>query len=255
MNPNIKDFQQSITQELDVIKNRVRSLIGDAHWGEEGRYKEIILHKVIKRFLPSNLSVGTGFVIDETKSISKQLDIIIYDNTLPLFFYEDNFIITPSDNVRGIIEVKSNIDSASRLGHIIEKLDNSLISIFTDKQLKKLFVGIFSFSMSFNIDSLSDVLSKNTAINYVSLGNNYFIRKWLSKDRKQLNIIDNESNTTDFYNVYEIDNLSHSYFISNLVTQTCNIKAKKHSWFYFPIEGTKEIYKRKTISCQYKNSK
>lgn len=49
MNPNIQDFQQSITQELDVIKNRVRSLIGDAHWGEEGRYKEIILQKIIKR--------------------------------------------------------------------------------------------------------------------------------------------------------------------------------------------------------------
>ncbi len=250
MNPNLQHFQQSITQELDVIKNRVRSLIGDAHWGEEGRYKEVILQKVIKRFLPNNLSVGTGFVIDETKSISKQLDIIIYDNTLPLFFFEDNFIITPPDNVRGIIEVKSNIGSASRLGCIIEELDNSLRSIFTDNQLKKLFVGIFSFSLSFNIDSLRDVLSKNSSINYISLGNNYFIKKWLVKDRKQLNIIDRESNTSDFYNVYEINNLSHSYFISNLVTQTCNVKAKKHSWFYFPIEGTKEIYKMETISCQ-----
>ena len=250
MNPNIQDFQQSITQELDVIKNRVRSLIGNAHWGEEGRYKEIILQKIIKRFLPNNLSVGTGFVIDETKSISKQLDIIIYDNTHPLFFFEDNFIITSPDNVRGIIEVKSNIGSASTLGHIIEELDNSLISIFTDNQLKKLFVGIFSFSFSFNIDSLREVLSKNTSINYISLGNNYFIKKWLVNDRKHLNIIDSESNTSNFYNVYEINNLSHSYFISNLVTQTCNIKAKKHSWFYFPIEGTKEIYKRETISCQ-----
>lgn len=250
MNPNIQDFQQSITQELDVIKNRVRSLIGDAHWGEEGRYKEIILQKIIKRFLPNNLSVGTGFVIDETKSISKQLDIIIYDNTLPLFFFEDNFIITSPDNVRGIIEVKSNIGSASTLGHIIEELDNSLIRIFTSNQLKKLFVGIFSFSFSFNIDSLREVLSKNTSINYISLGNNYFIKKWLVNDRTHLNIIDSESNNSNFYNVYEINNLSHSYFISNLVTQTCNIKAKKHSWFYFPIEGTKEIYKRETISCR-----
>jgi len=52
-----KEFQKSITKELDTIKNRVRNLIGSSHWGEEGRYKEAILRNVIKRFLPSNLSI------------------------------------------------------------------------------------------------------------------------------------------------------------------------------------------------------
>ena len=58
-----KEFQKSITEELDTIKNRVKNLIGDQHWEEEGRYKEAILRNVIKRFLPNNLSIGTGFVI------------------------------------------------------------------------------------------------------------------------------------------------------------------------------------------------
>jgi len=63
MNKNIKKFQESITKELNVVKDRVRNLIADSHWGEEGRYKEAILRNVIKNFLPENLSLGTGFVI------------------------------------------------------------------------------------------------------------------------------------------------------------------------------------------------
>ena len=33
---NIMRFQQSITRELKVTKDRVRDLIGDANWGEDG---------------------------------------------------------------------------------------------------------------------------------------------------------------------------------------------------------------------------
>ena len=73
---NHKHFQESITNELDAVRNRVRDLIGDAHWGEEGRYKEEILKKTLRKFLPNNVSVGTGFVTT-VADISKQLDIII----------------------------------------------------------------------------------------------------------------------------------------------------------------------------------
>ena len=38
-----KKFQESITKELDTVKDRVRRLIGSSHWGEEGKYKEAIL--------------------------------------------------------------------------------------------------------------------------------------------------------------------------------------------------------------------
>ena len=57
-----KEFQESITKELEVTKDRVRNLIGNAHWGEEGRYKEEILKSTIRKFLPSNVSVGTRAV-------------------------------------------------------------------------------------------------------------------------------------------------------------------------------------------------
>lgn len=64
--------------------------------------------------LPSHISLGTGFVlrrnvIDNNVKISKQIDIIIYDNRISPVFSEGDFIITTHDAVRGIIEVKAKM--------------------------------------------------------------------------------------------------------------------------------------------------
>ncbi|MRG88149.1 hypothetical protein [Salinibacillus xinjiangensis] len=40
---DLVEFQKTISKELYTIKDRVKNLIGDAHWGEEGRYKESVL--------------------------------------------------------------------------------------------------------------------------------------------------------------------------------------------------------------------
>ena len=102
---DVKKFQKSITKELDTVKDRVRNLIGSSHWGEEGKYKEAILRNVIRRFLPANLSLGTGFVIRKDNNrtqISNQIDIIVYDNTIPVLFSEGDFVITTYKNVKAI---------------------------------------------------------------------------------------------------------------------------------------------------------
>jgi len=91
------EFQKSINQELKIIQNRVRNLIGSANWGVEGTYKEAILRKILKPFLPSNLSAGTGLIVKRINGeyiASTQIDIIIYENTYPLLFSEGDFLIT-----------------------------------------------------------------------------------------------------------------------------------------------------------------
>lgn len=39
----VMKYQQSIASEFSSIKDRVRFFINDRHWGEDGRYKEVIL--------------------------------------------------------------------------------------------------------------------------------------------------------------------------------------------------------------------
>jgi len=239
------EFQKSITKELDTIKNRVRNLIGTSHWGEEGRYKEAILKNVIRRFLPANLSIGTGFVIrkDNNKTrISKQIDIIIYDNTIPALFSEGDFVITTYKNVEGIIEVKTKIRNAE-LQEIIQTAEENgkLIG-------KRVFNGIFSYEYEDNINSnsIDQTLKKARGyVNHISLGPDVFIRFW-KKNKNKLNPpVENCEN--DFYNIYKLKGLSFSYFISNLLELTCTSKLDDRWWFLYPIEETKEIHRVRTI--------
>lgn len=109
--PNYVEYQQSISKELLSIKDRVRHFIDNHHWGEDGRYKEIILSHVLRQHLPKGVSVGTGFVANNG-SITKQIDIIVYRDDYPLLFKQDDFIIAPAECVLGIIEVKSRADTA-----------------------------------------------------------------------------------------------------------------------------------------------
>jgi len=242
-----KEFQKSITKELDTIKNRVRNLIGSSHWGEEGRYKEAILKNVIRRFLPSNLSIGTGFVIRKENNrepkISKQIDIIIYDNTIPILFLEGDFVITTHKNVKGIIEVKTKIRNGE-FHQIIDKFEENGKLIEKD-----IFNGVFSYDYDDDINSQSiDQILKRAKgyVNHISLGPDVFIRFWKREDRGRLNLLA-ENCQNDFYNIYNLKGLSFSYFISNLLELTCSLNLDDRWWFLYPIMGTKERHRVRTI--------
>jgi len=74
---NIKNFHESTSKELEAVKNRVRNLIGAANWSDEGRYKEIVLSNVIRRFLPKRFDIGTGHIVAKDGrdvKVSKQID-------------------------------------------------------------------------------------------------------------------------------------------------------------------------------------
>lgn len=241
-------FQESITNELDIVKNRVRNLIGSANWAEEGRYKEAILRNVIRRFLPSCLSLGTGFIIRKNNhdtKISRQIDIIVYDNTIPVLFSEGNFVITTYKNVKAIIEVKTKISNHDLHESINKSKENGKLI----NKNKKIFNGIFSYEYNDGIESDSiDNALKNAEgyVNYLSLGKDIFIKFWEKEDRNRLhpNINNCEG---DFYNIYNLRGLSFSYFISNLICMTCGREIDDRWWFLFPIEGTKERYRERII--------
>lgn len=209
---DIEEFHKSINKELEVVQDRVRNLIGSAHWGEEGKFKEAVLKNVISRFLPKNYSIGTGFVLTNDKELSTQIDIIIYDNTFPLLFSQGDFVIVTPDSVCAIIEVKTKIDSISELksymnkltanAHLIEKQSNGLP--------KLTFVGIFSYENGISERTLKERYSdlvplvdqqRLVNVNHVSLGKDYFIKYW--DERKGLE-------------GYKLENLSFSYFIFNI---------------------------------------
>jgi len=241
MNIDPEKFQMSITAELKVIQDRVRHLIGGIHWGEEGRYKEAVLSSVIRRFLPTNMSLGTGFIIkkenDDFKT-STQIDIIIYDNTYPVLFKEGDFIITTPENIKGIIEVKTRLNSSGISDAVSKATENgNLIN-------QKIFNGIFVYEKenitieSGNITSNleSALINSKGTVNHLCLGEDIFIKFW--QNPHTLNNCSDEH-----YSTYKIKNISFSYFISNLIEHISKDPMTERSWFLYPIKEGKETSK------------
>lgn len=259
MSINPEKFQESITREFEVVKDRVRNLIGSAHWGEEGRYKEAVLTNVIRRFLPSNLSVGTGFVtkagnrdiLHEEVAVSKQIDIIVYDNRIPVLFSEGDFIITTHRNVRAIVEVKTSANN-SQMRDILRT------SMLNAKMMENLvFNGIFAYEYDRrdSITNLKRILEKlgedGKYINHISLGPYLFVKYWTREAPSTVRSYECDS---DFYGIYDFGGnsrrrakkLSFSYFISNLLFQITGLRDRL--WLLFPLKDGKEAY-RKGTAC------
>jgi len=252
---NVKKFQESVTSELNVIKDRVRDLIGAANWGVEGGYKEAVLRKIISQYLPSCLSVGTGFIVGNDDylygsepKISTQLDIIIYNNQVPVVFREGDFVILTEGAVKGVIEVKTKTTNYSSIDGIGEALNQILrtlgkLSQFnTFKKDNKKFVGIFSYEHSGDIVNRhvnEALIASDGIVNHIVLGPNKFIRYW----EKASDVVSGAVDDSRCYVKYDLQNLSFSYFISNLLHAVTDGDLSERNWFSFPIEGTKETHR------------
>jgi hypothetical protein len=59
--PNIREYHESVTSELDAVKNRIRNLV--THWVTYGEWKESALRTVLRRHLPVGALVGRGFIV------------------------------------------------------------------------------------------------------------------------------------------------------------------------------------------------
>lgn len=247
-----EEFQKSINQELILVKDRVKNLIDIDinHHGEDGSYREAILRNVIKRFLPNNISIGTGFVVAKKNNNFKrtsQIDIILYDNTYPLLFQEGDFIITTPKNVKAIIEVKTTIKNTD-LKEIVDKARKNYEIIVSGN--KKIFNGVFAFNYDSIIDGRNDNLSlaiknalksSNGKVNHISLGDKIFIKYWHNQNDLS---IKRDCPSNCFFNIYELEALSFSYFISNLIDNIVDKTMNDRWWFMFPIGGKygKEVH-------------
>lgn len=221
--PNYLEYQKSIAQEFKAYENRVRNLIDSSNWADEGRFKEIILMNYLKRILPKNVSVGTGFVRSNGE-ITKQIDIIIYDNTYPLLFSEGDFVVCAGECVLGIIEVKTKIQ-ASKITEIINTANNNGKIIYDCSMPKIGFNGIFSYNIDGNIATYYQYIGNaqpqiinsrcGNMVNHIAIGSEYFLKLWDRSNRQHM--IDGHS----LYEVYEMKGsnvgLAFSYFFSNLL--------------------------------------
>jgi hypothetical protein len=241
---NTIKFHETITAELIGVKDRVRILAN--HWGEDGKYKEVILKNIIERFLPEQYKIGTGFIVKETSKrnthqSSSQIDLIIYDTKYPVLFKEGDFVIVTADAVAGIIEVKTNLEKAG-LKETIEK--SNIIGKFISDARKKykvktrpIFNGIFSYEGYDNIDinvekaNIKNIINHfglnrqndNYKVNHISINQDILYKFWLPGSPYKGG------------HLLLTKKLSFSFFISNLMAHLFYSTISDNSHLWFPV--------------------
>ncbi len=236
---NLRKFYESTALEIIAIKDRVRDLIGDANWGEEGAYKESFLRNILRRVIPKSYTIGSGFIVkidnDQVQS-STQIDVLIIDNKFPVLFSEEDFYIVSPNSVRAAIEVKTNAKN-QRLKQIIEKMNkigNFLSSTNPDRSI---FNGIFSFEGDYSERYIKNNVKNDingNYVNHISLNNNLFLKLW-------------RSSTQNNYSVYKFENLSFSFFISNLIsyltrTTFTEVESRDERRLLYPVDKEEDLW-------------
>ena len=99
----INDIQQKLRDSKFDINCRT-----SAH-SIKGAYYEFLakelLYKIIRKY-----KIGTGLIQKDPKiksAVSKQCDIIIYDDTIMNYFEAGDIVIVPPESVKAVIEVKA----------------------------------------------------------------------------------------------------------------------------------------------------
>jgi len=167
---DIKKVFRGISQKLQT-DFEISSEIN--HQGNKGTYRESALRDfLLSGRLPKRFGIGTGEIIGPTRNVSKQSDLVIYDQLDGMsLVYDDDVQIYPIESVFGVIEVKSklskveliksleNIKSVKSLcpNESVTKTTNSLMSMTYPRP--KPFGVVFAYALSNNsLESLLENL-------------------------------------------------------------------------------------------------
>ena len=120
----LRDFSYSFNEAKNIFwdteTNKLR------HSGEFGTYREDLVKKWLRIFVPEKFGISSGFLVTNTGAISTQCDIIIFDkNMTPKIENIAQQRFFPVETVSCIGEIKSDIDSISDLNKALIKLSNT----------------------------------------------------------------------------------------------------------------------------------
>lgn len=201
-----KGMVAQINDELSFISKMI------THNLEKGENNEEILKDFLKKFLPKKFSITSGFVIDKSGGISKQCDIIIYDNHYnPEMLNFRTIKMIPVDFVYAVIEVKTtldqneiksaieNIESVKKLDYIKKKIsyadfnpeDPSKLVSFGDMDTTPPMGFVFAYNTNIvQLQTIKDNIASNLPtekehhINSVLILNKGFIFTYYSVNPK-----------------------------------------------------------------------
>ena len=120
------DAIKASTPKLDAEYNMSQLI---QHSASKGALREFLLKEIIRPFLPNRYGLCNGECFDAHNGVSKQLDIIVYDDLFSYAIPMGDYFTMPFESVYGEIEVKSMLNK--------EAFFESINNIASFKSLKK----------------------------------------------------------------------------------------------------------------------
>jgi hypothetical protein len=120
------------------------------HSGDKGKFREQIIAKFLRPFLPKCFGIGSGQVFSAAGPVSDQVDIVVFDELFSnvLFRDYDNHIF-PCESVYGTIEVKSVLTT--------DELEKSISNIASVKRLERAATDMFDITPTSKITISGDI--------------------------------------------------------------------------------------------------
>jgi hypothetical protein len=118
---NYLQLVNSFERSKKIFWNQDKNCL--VHPGEYGTYREDLLKKFLRLYIPKRFGISSGFVITSKGDISHQCDIIVFDKEqTPIIQNMENQRFFPIETVLGVGEVKSTIRTIGELNSYLIKL-------------------------------------------------------------------------------------------------------------------------------------
>jgi hypothetical protein len=224
-------YYRSLNTELFGLRDRVRHLLGGAHWPTDGGWKESVLRATLRRILGSAVEIGHGFFVNEHDA-SPQLDVMIYRSDAPVLFKDGTLAIVPASAVKAAIEVKTRL-STTTLREGLERLSNAARTLPPRNDTA---LGLFAYET--DLDANRSVLehlhessaASGYAVDLVCNGPDRFIRLWRNPPR---------GGRTRYkkWHSYNLPEMAFGYFIHNIVSHLTPRGLPRSGQPFFPRPG------------------
>ena len=157
----LKKYFEAESESLASLSKQASST---GHPTDTGSNREDILIDFLNKHLPSKFkAIKGGKIFDSDGALTKQTDVIIYDNEVPRLASQENTLYL-AEGVSSAIEVKSALNSNTLSDSLenlksIKKINKKMnISISVGDFRKDIYCGIFAYNTELNVDKILDKL-------------------------------------------------------------------------------------------------
>ena len=113
----LSEHMNRLAESLQAQADRARA--GSNHPGIKGAAIEIVLRNLLRQYVPTSFSIGTGQLANAAGELSPQMDVLVYDAAVfpHLAVNEDGSVLVCGESVFAVTECKAQWDTGDVAQH------------------------------------------------------------------------------------------------------------------------------------------